>query len=110
MPGWQRCLQLLPTAASFASLWQYGDISGAGPGAPKNVADFCDGLRQAPFGLKSGLIDFWRLPFSLPGGSLCPLPGGSLPARDGGDPGLDRLAPHKYQVKSFSVDGIRLIL
>jgi hypothetical protein len=106
----QWCLDA-PTAASFAGLWQYGETFLAQARvAPKNVADFCDGLRQAPFGLKPGLIDFWAPTFLFARREAY-----ALYREDRFQPTLTaetldliRLAPHKYQVKSFSVDGIRL--
>ena len=100
-----------PTEPSFAGLWRYGEtFLEQARVAPKNVADFFDGLRQAPFGLKPGLIDFWAPTFLFARREAF-----ALYREDRFQPTLTaetldliRLAPQKYQVKSFSVDGIRL--
>ena len=100
-----------PTDPRFALLWHHCEMFlERARSAPKNVADLFDSLRQAPFGLKQGLIDFWVPTFLF----AC-RESFALYREDRFQPELTaetleliRLTPVKYQVKSFSVDGIRL--
>jgi hypothetical protein len=100
-----------PTESGFSNLWRYGEkFLEQARVAPRNIADFFDGMRQPPFGLKQGLIDFW-----VPTFLFARRESFALYREDRFQPELTaetldliRLAPQKYQIKSFSVEGIKL--
>lgn len=100
-----------PIDPSFRPLWDYCEqFLVQSRVAPKNVADLFDALRRPPFGLKQGLIDFWVPTFLFAHRETFALYREERFQPDITAESLDllRLNPQKYQVKSFSVDGIKL--
>lgn len=100
-----------PTDPTFAHLWQTcEDFLEQAKATPKNLTQLIELLSTRPFKLKQGLLEFWlptflfaqRENFALyyEGRFVAELSSENLE--------LIRREPYKFQVKSFSVDGIKL--
>ena len=106
--GWGLDKPLEPT---FVRLWDHCEkFLERTRVAPKRIDDLIEGLRQPPFGLKQGFIDFWIPTFLFIRRETFAL---YMEERFNPDftaemMELIRVAPHKFYVKSFSVDGIKL--
>ncbi len=101
----------IPHDASFHPLWQYCEhFVQQARVAPKNLGDLFDGLRQPPFGLKQGFIDFWVPTFLFAQREAFALYREDRFQTEINVETLDllRLNPQKFQIKSFSVDGVKL--
>ncbi len=99
-----------PTEESFLPLWEAScDFLKSAKLGKRFVSEFVDTLRAQPFGLKDGFIEFWigtflfihREDFALFGEGYIPKFSSEV---------LELLFKdaHKYQVKTFNLDGIRL--
>ncbi|MCC6458698.1 MAG: ATP-binding protein [Caldilineaceae bacterium] len=77
---------------------------------PKDLAQLTERLRSAPFRLKSGLIDFWVPTFVFAKREAVALyhQGVYTPEVTAETLDLIQKEPHKFRVKSFAVDGVRL--
>lgn len=101
-----------PTDSSFSAIWEASQafLESAKVGK-RSLTEFIDVLRKKPFGLKDGFIEFWvgtylfihREDFALFNEAYIPKISPEV---------LELLFrdAHKYQIKTFSVEGVRLEL
>ncbi|MGH1337244.1 MAG: hypothetical protein ACRBFS_14065 [Aureispira sp.] len=101
-----------PTNASFLPLWEASkDFLESAKIGKRFISEFVDTLRAQPFNLKDGFIEFWvgtflfihREEFALFGDAYIPSFSTEV---------LELLFKysHKYQIKTFNVEGVRLAL
>ena len=102
-----------PDKNSFKELWQAGeDFLSEAQFRRISIDEFIKKLSEKPFKLKRGFLDFWiplflfikRDDFALYGEN------GFIPNLDLNIIDLINRSPHKFQLKSFSVKGLRLEL
>lgn len=97
--------------SSFLSVWNYSvDFLNSAKSSRKTILEFIEPLRQRPFKLKQGLIDFWiasflfikRDDFALFGSS------GFIPYIT--DEVLELIVkyPEDYEIKTFDIEGVKL--
>ena len=99
-----------PTDKSFAAIWALCEhFLEESKVAPKQVADLVEALGSAPFKLKQGLIDVWvPLYIFMRRENLALYHQGTF-VTDINDATLDlmRRSPQRFQVKGYTVDGVR---
>lgn len=100
-----------PTAPSFQALWQecQGFLARA-KATPKHLSQLVETLLAKPFKLKQGLLEFWLPTFLFIQRESFALyyEGRYVPELSPENLELIRREPNKFQVKTFSVEGIKL--
>lgn len=100
-----------PTAPSFAPLWAacMGFLEQAKT-TPKPLSELVELLAKRPFQMKQGFLEFWLPTFLfVQRESFALYYEGRFVTELGADNlELVRREPHKFQIKSFSVEGIKL--
>jgi len=100
-----------PTDATFTPLWEVCDeFLEKAKQVRCNLSDLIDLLSAPPFKLKTGFIEFWVPTFLFIHRDRYALyyEDAFVPRLDNKNLELLRKEPHKFQIKAFNVDGIRL--
>lgn len=100
-----------PTNSSFAPLWSACvSFLEQAKSTPKPLSQLIELLSMRPFKLKQGFLEFWLPTFLFVQRETFALyyEGRFVPELSAENLELVRREPHKFQIKSFSVDGIKL--
>lgn len=100
-----------PTDPGFAQLWQACEhFLEQAKATPKNLFQLIELLTTRPFKLKQGFLEFWLPLFLFAQRESFALyyDGRFLPELSSENLELVRREPHKFQIKTFSVDGVKL--
>ena len=102
-----------PTDPSFYSLWNLGEeFINSTKHNKRNLQDFVDQLKQKPYKLKQGFIDFWIPIFLFAKRNDFALFSNDIYIIGLSDETLELVGkkPSDYEIKAFDVDGIKLQL
>ncbi len=102
-----------PTDPSFYSLWNLGEeFINSTKHNKRNLQDFVDQLKQKPYKLKQGFIDFWIPIFLFAKRNDFALFSNDIYIVELSDETLELVSkkPSDYEIKGFEVDGIKLQL
>jgi hypothetical protein len=102
-----------PTDPSFYSLWNLGEeFINSTKHNKRNLQDFVDQLKQKPYKLKQGFIDFWIPIFLFAKRNDFALFSNDIYIVGLSDETLDLVSkkPSDFEIKAFEVDGIKLEL
>lgn len=100
-----------PTDPSFAQLWDTCEhFLEQAKATPKHLSQLVELLSTRPFKLKQGLLEFWLPTFLFAQRESFALfyEGRFVPELSAENLELIRREPQKFQIKTFSVDGIKL--
>jgi len=100
-----------PTDPTFEPLWSTCmDFLNSSKQTPRSLSDLIDLLRSRPFKLKEGFIEFWVPTFLFINREDFAIyrEGVFMASFENKNLELVRKEPHKFQIKAFNVDGIRL--
>lgn len=102
-----------PSDKSFNHLWKVSEkFLDSSKSAQRTIRDFKELLLKAPFKLKAGFIDFWVPIFLFAKRDEYALFEGDVYIPKVTDQVLEVLNknPHKYSIKAFNIEGVRLEL
>ena len=100
-----------PIDPSFQPLWKIGvDFLNSAKQTPRHLSDLHSALLARPFKLKAGFVEFWLPTFLFVNRENFALyyDGLFVASLESETLELVRKEPQKFQIKTFSVDGIRL--
>jgi hypothetical protein len=102
-----------PKDDSFNDLWNLGEeFLNSSKHSKRNLQDFVDQLAVKPFKLKQGFIDFWVLVFLFAKRNDFALFSNDIYVVELSDETLELVGrnPSSFEIKSFDVEGIKLVL